>query len=79
MSILIKLSATLRAHVDGYDPFGGILIEPKGGETVGGLIKLLGIPFEEIKVILLNGRAAGEDAPVADGDRLGLFPAVGGG
>ncbi len=79
MAVLVKLSATLRAHVPDYDPMAGLLIEPDGLETVGGLVRRIGVPADEIKIILLNGRAATLDAPVADGDRLGLFPPVGGG
>lgn len=79
MAILVKLSATLRKYVAEYDPYPGLLLEPQGNDTVGGLIERIGLPRDEIRVILLNGRAAPEDAQVADGDRLGLFPAVGGG
>jgi len=49
------------------------------GETVGGLVARLGIPPEELKLVFLNGLHAGLDAALKDGDRVGLFPAVGGG
>ena len=39
----------------------------------------LGIPPEELKLVFLNGLHAGLDAALKDGDRVGLFPAVGGG
>ncbi len=49
------------------------------GETVGELADRLGIPREEIKIVFVNGQAAALDRPLADGDRVGVFPPVGGG
>jgi len=39
----------------------------------------LHIPRREIKLIFLNGIHAQMDTKVKDGDRLGLFPPIGGG
>lgn len=49
------------------------------GDTAGSVVARLGIPPEELKLVFLNGTHAGLDAKLSDGDRLGLFPAVGGG
>lgn len=49
------------------------------GETVLELLTRLSIPQEEIKIVFVNGVAAELDKPLADGDRLGVFPPVGGG
>ena len=49
------------------------------GETVLELTKRLGIPLEEIKLVFVNGAAASLDTVLADGDRVGIFPPVGGG
>ena len=49
------------------------------GETVLELTKRLGIPLEEIKLVFINGAAVSVDAVLADGDRVGIFPPVGGG
>lgn len=49
------------------------------GETAGSVIFRLGIPAEEIKLLFVNGAQASADTVLRDGDRLGVFPAVGGG
>ena len=49
------------------------------GLTVRGLAEQEAIGLADIQMILVNGRRASIDTPLVDGDRLGLFPAVGGG
>ncbi len=49
------------------------------GETVAGLIDRLGIPAEEVKIVFVNGVTVELSRPLADGDRVGIFPPVGGG
>lgn len=79
MSILVKLSTSLRALVPDYDPLAGLNVEAKEGQSVARLLDRLGIPLDKIKIIMVNGVAAGADTILADGDRVGLFPPVGGG
>jgi len=47
--------------------------------TTGELIRALGIPDGEVAIIFVNGAHATEATALRDGDRVGLFPAVGGG
>lgn len=56
---------------------GALPIAP--GETALELVRRLGIPLEEIKLVFVNGAAASLDTVLADGDRVGIFPPVGGG
>ena len=56
---------------------GAFPIRP--GETILELVTRLSIPEEEIKIVFVNGISAGLDKPLADGDRVGVFPPVGGG
>lgn len=49
------------------------------GATAGFLVRDLGIPPDEAKLILVNGRRVETDAVLADGDRIGIFPPIGGG
>lgn len=79
MAVHIKLSASLRRHIESYDPYQGIDMDMRPGLTVAEVMANLGIPPEGVKIIMINGRHAKIDQSVADGDRLGLFPAVGGG
>jgi hypothetical protein len=47
----------------------------RSGDTVGNVIRRLGVPIEELGTnLFLNGRYADFESPVTDGDRLGLFP-----
>jgi len=79
MAIEVKLSSSLRAQASGYHPLRGLKVEPRPELTVLELIISLGLPPQEVKIIVLNGKTAGRDAFIKDGDRVGFFPAMGGG
>jgi sulfur carrier protein ThiS len=60
--------------------------KPAGGHaqfdepcSAGDLMRALGIPATEVAIIFVNGMHATEATALRDGDRVGLFPAVGGG
>jgi sulfur-carrier protein len=42
-------------------------------------MEMLGIPPGEVKLRFVNGKQAKDDQVLAEGDRVGLFPPVGGG
>ncbi|WFS61140.1 MoaD/ThiS family protein [Pseudodesulfovibrio thermohalotolerans] len=75
MGIEIKCFATLAKYLpeNGQD----YPIEP--GETVRSLIAKLGIPEKDVTLVFINALRSGPDSEIADGDRVGLFPPVGGG
>ncbi len=52
--------------------------EVTAGETVRSLIKRLGFPLDDIKIVFVNGKIVDLDTVLKDGDRLGLSPATGG-
>jgi sulfur-carrier protein len=52
--------------------------EVSEGETVESLIKRLGFPLEDIKIVFVNGKKVDLDTVLSNGDRLGLAPASGG-
>jgi len=79
MTLTLRLSASLRDLVEGYDPAGGMELELDPDRTVANVMERLGIPTAKVKIIMVNGRAASMDRVLADGDRLALFPPVGGG
>ena len=81
MSVLVKLSTTLRDCVPGYDPVTGleVAISAHGELTAESLAGVIGIPLSEIKIVMVNGRQSALSTPVRDGDRVAYFPAVGGG
>jgi len=47
--------------------------------TAGDVIRTLGIPAGDVAILFVNGKRAEENTELRDGDRVGLFPAVGGG
>lgn len=79
MAILLKLSTTLRDLVPGYDPMTGLELAWEPGLTSATIMTRLGIPIEDVRVVMRNGHAAEPEQPLADGDRVGLFPPLGGG
>jgi molybdopterin converting factor small subunit len=49
------------------------------GATVGDLIRHLDLPEDQVKLVFVNALFRELDHHLADGDELGIFPAVGGG
>ena len=79
MRLHIKLSTTLRDYVKGYEPEKGLHLEVPDGMTVGELARHIGLPLEEIKIVMINGRQKEVQSKICDGARVAFFPAVGGG
>jgi sulfur carrier protein ThiS len=75
MNIQVKCFATL----SDYTPDDPDAFEVPEGATAADVMASLGVPEHEVKIIFINGRKVEPGAELADGDRLGLFPAVGGG
>lgn len=73
--INLKLFATLTRYIpDSPDHF-----EVGSGTDLQQLVARLGIPLEETKLIFVNGIRREIDYRLTDGDRVGIFPPVGGG
>jgi len=49
------------------------------GTTAADLLHQFDIPIEDVKLIFINGLHAKDKAILKDGDRVGIFPLVGGG
>ncbi len=79
MPVHVRLSTTLRALVPGYSPATGIEMELPEPLSAAALAQKIGLPLDEVKIIMINGRLAERESLVHDGDRIGYFPAVGGG
>jgi molybdopterin converting factor small subunit len=54
-------------------------IEARQGLTVGEIVAAEGLDEREVHIVMLNGVHGTLASLVADGDRLGLFPPIGGG
>ncbi|WP_291319647.1 MoaD/ThiS family protein [Desulfonatronospira sp.] len=74
MQVQVRCYATLSP----YSPPEG-LVEMAPGSTPRDLIQNLGLPMDEVKIIFVNGKSADLSTPLGDQDRVGVFPAVGGG
>jgi len=79
MTIHLALFASLSKYQpDGLGGCQARAIDVADGATVGALIAGLGLP-DVTRVVFVNGRHAAADQPLCDGDRLGVFPQIGGG
>lgn len=74
VKVTVKLFASLRKDRFAVDDF-----DYQEGVTVGHILVSLRIPEEEAAIIFINGRHAEPDSPLGEGDRLAIFPPVGGG
>lgn len=73
--ITLKLFATLRS----YAPQNAERFPITPGTTVADVVQALEIPAKDAKLIFVNSIRKEHETPLKDGDRLGIFPPVGGG
>ena len=74
MRIIVKLFANLRDKGEKEQVIElGLANNPKG------VIEYLGIPLEDVAIIMINGRRVDLYANLKNNDTLSLFPPVGGG
>jgi molybdopterin synthase sulfur carrier subunit len=77
--VRVFLSSTLRRCIPGYDPSEGVLFSVDQKTTILDLCRLMQIPLNKIKIIMVNGRNASFDYELRGDERVGLFPPMGGG
>lgn len=75
----IRLFASLRKYHPSTEDSDAFALELADGAKLGDLVEKLKIPRQEIGVLMANGKWQKEDYPLKDGDRIGLFPLIGGG
>lgn len=78
MVIEVRLFATLRKYVSSSTS-GVVSLDLPDDIAVAELVKQLEIDPAEVHVVMVNGVSSDMNRPLTDGDRVGLFPAVGGG
>ena len=79
MPLKIFLSSILRKHVPGYDPTKGVVLSPDKEITVAELCEQMNIPADSIKLIIVDGKNKSLAHVLIGVERVGLFPAIGGG
>jgi sulfur-carrier protein len=79
MPLQVFLAATLRKYLPGYDAATGLSMEVPEGAVVRDVARNVGVPEEEIRIIMVNGIGAKLDTVLKGDERVALFPPVGGG
>ncbi len=74
MQITVKLFANLRENREKI-----MDMDVRSDTTVKDIIESLGIPLQDVAIIMINGRGTKSDAVLKSDDVLALFPPVGGG
>jgi molybdopterin converting factor small subunit len=73
--VQLKLFATLNQ----FSPPQADRYPVQSGITVGQLLDQLHVPLEQAKLIFIDGIKSDLDSPLKGGERIGVFPPVGGG
>jgi len=77
------ISITIRLHgfLDRRSPAGGewLSLQLPAGALAGEALDRLGVPRGAVGLLLVNGQRGDTDTPLADGDRVEIFPLLGGG
>ncbi len=75
ITIDLRLFATLQQ----FEPQSSQAFKINAGTPVRMLVLQLGIPEIKARLIFINGVKGDLDSVLKDGDRVGIFPPVGGG
>lgn len=79
MKVDVYLYATLSSYLPEDASGRSVTLEVSEGASIREIVELLNIPKETIKLLFVNGIHAQMDTILGEGDRLGVFPPVGGG
>ncbi|MHB8764862.1 MAG: MoaD/ThiS family protein [Deferrisomatales bacterium] len=77
MRVRVRLFSVLRRYAPGGEETAAV--ELPAGARVADALAALAIPPEIERVVLVNGQHAPDEAALADGDEVTLFPPVAGG
>ena len=79
MKVEVTVFATLRRYLPGLRLGEVKVLEVEPGCTMAQLRDRLGLPADEVKVVMRNHLQANLDDEAKDGDRIVFFPVVAGG
>lgn len=79
MKVEVVVFATLRRFMPELKLGGSQLVEVKPGTTMAALRDQLGLPADEVRVIMRNHLQTELNDEVQDGDRIAFIPPVAGG
>ncbi|MDO8885420.1 MoaD/ThiS family protein [Candidatus Oleimmundimicrobium sp.] len=79
MKIELRFYATLIKYAEKNKIPQFSTVEIEEGTTIASLLNKFNIPEKDVHIIIINGRNADSKQVLQDGDRVALFPPVGGG
>ncbi len=74
--VQVKLYATFRAYSNGA---ASVEVPIDSGQTVRDVLDRLGVPADQVRILFVDNRAGELGQSLQGGEKLGLFPAIGGG
>jgi molybdopterin converting factor small subunit len=75
----VRVFATLRRHLPDLGIGEARVLEVGAGTTLSAIRDALGLPPDEVRVVIRNHIQADWDDTVEEGDRIAFVPAVAGG
>ena len=79
MRVEVRVFATLRRHLPDLGIGEARVLEVGAGTTLSAVRDALGLPPDEVRVVIRNHIQADWDDTVEEGDRIAFVPAVAGG
>lgn len=79
MRVEVRVFATLRRYLPDLGIGEPKLLDIPAGTTLDEIRVILGLPAEEVQVIMVNHLQVDPEVLAADGDRITYIPAVAGG
>ncbi len=78
---MISVNIRLHGFLDRQPPAGGewLSLQLPTGARAGEALDRLGVPRGAVGLLLVNGQRSDTDTPLAGGDRVEIFPLLGGG
>lgn len=79
MLVTLKLYGGLDKYIKDYDHEKGLSLKVNSNETIGGILKKLGIPKHRITLIRVDDKITNLDYAVKNNDLIRIFSHIGGG
>ena len=79
IKVIIKPRLTLRSFFPGLGAGDSAILEVAPGTSLGQLLERLGIPRQEVMLLILNGTQGKPETPILEDSELMLLPPISGG
>ena len=79
MDVEVSLNVSLARYLPGNGSQKTIHLSLEADSTVQDIFRHLEIPEKNVKLIFINGVHTTKQVSLSDGDRVGMFPPLGGG